>query len=676
MKLHPIAARLLLAALLFFRGPLFAAEPPPVKCVESAAAFTVDNGILCAVIEKRNGSLVSLRFRGRELLSHNGGYWSAVGSGSGHGTPGQAADLRLNSPDRVEVSCRFGNVGGVTNSPLEMDYRYSLSRGDTALYVAAVLHHAPGRPAYSAGESRFCLKLNPQVFDFLSVDENRQRLMPSGYDWDHGVQLNLKEARRLTTGVHKNKVEHKYDYAAVLAETPAYGWFGTKSHLGLWLLNPSQEYLSGGPTKVELTGHLDVNPGGTPTLLNMWQGSHYGGTSLVVAADEEWTKIIGPFAIYCNREASALDARQNALARAGDEMNRWPYGWMNDPQYPPSAARGTLTGKIILHDPREPEARMSNVWVGVTAPDYLPPTLRPPDGRNGGGTLGPESRSSSLTNRVNRYGFPMLVDWQRDAKYYQFWARADADGNFEIRNIRPGTYTMHAFGDGVLGEYSRPSVAVAAGENKSLGELTWQPARYGRTLWQIGVPDRTAREFRHGDHYWQWGLYYQYPEEFPQDVNFIIGQSDWRRDWNYAQPPRLTAKNLPVLNEDEESTGNDNAESMPAHATRGLTETTWRIQFTLTNAPTGPATLRLAFAGAREGSRVTVALNDRLIGDTGPLPATGVMHRDGIRGYWFERHLTFDAALLHVGTNTFKLTAAASNWTQAVLYDCVRLEAE
>ena len=40
--------------------------------------------------------------------------------------------------------------------------------------------------------------------------------------------------------------------------------------------------MAGGLTKAELTGHLDVNPGGTPTLLNMWLGSHYGGSAFSV----------------------------------------------------------------------------------------------------------------------------------------------------------------------------------------------------------------------------------------------------------------------------------------------------------------------------------------------------------------------------------------------------------
>jgi rhamnogalacturonan endolyase len=642
-----------------------AAPAPPVKLSETAGAFVLDNGILRAEIEKRNGSLSSLVFRGRELLEKNGGYWSSVGRGNSNRPGGHTASVRVNSPDRVEVSCVAGNLAGVTNSPLDTDFRYSLARGESVIYVSAVLRHAPGQPGYGTAESRYCLKLNPDVFNFLSVDADRQRLMPSGYDWDHGTPLNMKEARRLTTGIHKGEVEHKYDYSAAFSEIPAFGWSGTKTKTGLWLINPSLEYLGGGPTKVELTGHLDVNPGGTPTLLNMWQGSHYGGTSLAVGPDEDWTKVIGPFAIYCNTAATPAALWRDALVQATNEMQRWPFAWVNDKNYPSAAERGTVSGKIILRDAFAPDARMSNVWVGVAAPDYTPPSLRGGFHRPGG--------TNFPANRANRSAFPPLVDWQRDTKFYQFWTRADADGNFEIRNVRPGNYTLHAFGDGVLGEFALTNVTVIATEKKPLGELAWQPPRFGRTLWEIGVPDRTAREFRHGDHFWQWGLYYLYPQEFPHDVNFIVGQSDWRRDWNYAQPPRISGTDHPVVNEDDEANGND-ADSAPVSHSRGLEDSTWQIQFALTNAPAGQATLRLSFAGARDGSRVAVSLNGHSLGDTGALPATGVMHRDGIRGWWFERDFTFDAALLRAGTNVFKLTSSANNWTQGVMYDCVRLE--
>ena len=71
---------------------------------------------------------------------------------------------------------------------------------------------------------------------------------------------------------------------------------------------------------------------------------------------------------------------------------------------------------------------------------------------------------------------------------------------------------------------------------------------------------------------------------------------------------------------------------------------------------------------------MAVVVNGKSIGETGVLPATGVMHRDGIRGYWFERDLSFNAELLNPGENVIKLTSFADNWTQGVMYDCVRLE--
>ena len=662
------------ALLLSFFRPVSAAEPagqgaPPVQCRDIAGTFVLDNGILRAEIGKRSGTMTSLVYQGRELLTQNGGYWSSVGRNGNH-AEGHVAVVLLNTPERVTVSCQLGNVDGVTNAPLDSDYIYSLGRGESMIYAAAVLHHAPGSPGYGTGESRYCLKLNPEVFDFLSVDANRQRLMPSGYDWDHGTQLNLKEARRMTTGIHKGEAEHKYDYSALLAETPAYGWYGTKSHLGLWLINPSQEYIGGGPTKVELTGHLDVNPGGMPTLLNMWQGSHYGGTSLAIGPDENWTKVIGPFAIYCNDRPTSATAWQNALARAKTEQNLWPFSWFKDPNYPPAAERGAVRGTIVLHDAFDPSARMSNVWVGVSAPDYRPPSLRPGGGRR----FNPDRpRPTNFTNWLGRFGFPQLVDWQRDTKFYQFWTRANPDGSFMIPDVRAGCYTLHAFGDGVMGEFSFSNLYVNPGITTALGRQVWQPPRFGRTVWQIGIPDRTAREFRHGDHYWQWGLYYDYPKEFPHDVDFIIGKSDWRRDWNYAQPPRILSASQPVVGEEEDDS-EDNTNSIPTHHGSGLEETTWKIEFTQTNQPTGKATLRLAFAGAREGCDVSVRVNGHDVGDTGRLPATGVMHRDGIRGYWFERDLTFDASLLKPGNNVIALTSQATNWTQGVLYDCVRLE--
>ena len=50
------------------------------------------------------------------------------------------------------------------------------------------------------------------------------------------------------------------------------------------------------------------------------------------------------------------------------------------------------------------------------------------------------------------------------------------------------------------------------------------------------------------------------------------------------------------------------------------------------------------------------------------------MHRDGIRGYWQEKDVTFDASLLKAGVNVIQLTNPGRNWVEGVLYDYLRLE--
>ena len=266
----------------------------------------------------------------------------------------------------------------------------------------------------------------------------------------------------------------------------------------------------------------------------------------------------------------------------------------------------------------------------------------------------------------------MDVDWQRDAKFYQLWINANANEKFTIPNVRPGNYTLRAIADGVIGEFAQTNITIGEGETKQLGALTWTPKRYGQTLWQIGVPDRTAREFRHGDHYWQWGLYFNYAREFPNDVNYIIGRSDWRKDWNYVQPPRVLSQNLPMTSEDDEAA--DAAAQFVRNSGRDVSSTTWSIKFGLSQKPSGKATLRLAFCGTHAGCNVEVFVNEKSVGETGILPSTSAMQRDGIRAFWVERPVSFDASQLNKGVNVIKLKSHANTWSQGVMYDVVRLE--
>jgi rhamnogalacturonan endolyase len=224
----------------------------------------------------------------------------------------------------------------------------------------------------------------------------------------------------------------------------------------------------------------------------------------------------------------------------------------------------------------------------------------------------------------------------------------DADGSFAIADASPPAFPCDCNVRTVVFCIPR-LLTVVAGQGVDLGTLDWTPVRHGVQVWDVGIANRSAEEFRHGDHYWQWGLYQLYPTEFPDDVDFVIGTSDYRKDWNYVQPAVPDGKG-------------------------GWNGTTWRIRFAMPKDSTGIATLRLAICGDRGGS-ITVAVNGTVVGGTGPLPQNSVMHRDGIRAVLYERPVAFDATLLRSGENIIELRRGdVRDWTDGILYDYVRLE--
>ena len=702
---------------LAFLLPVFvqAAVNPAVTVREDDSSFILDNGIVTAHIGKRSGDMISLKYKNLEMLdggTRSPGYWSH-NAARGKQLDRITIDPKTNGGERGEISVKGisggnqmgGGPGGSVITDIEI--RYALGRGDSGVYTYSIFSHPTNYPATSIGEARFCLKLNDGLFDWMTVDANRNLEMITTYDWNHGTQMNGKEMRRMNTGIYKGEVEHKYDYSANQFDVRAWGWSSSAKHVGIWLVNPSVEYLSGGPTKFELSSHRDatfntnsLKAPAPPTLLNYWRGSHYGGSICNIAATDAWTKVVGPFLIYCN-SANNHDAMWgDALAQANKESAAWPFNWVRGVDYPHKSERATVSGKIILDDPLLPNLKMKNLLVGLTAPDYAPAIVpRPPRaGRGGGGggfglagggddeaamtnqnnfASGGTNETFTVTNSSRRFnggstngparsgknrvrggggngGMPRIVDWQNDAKNYEFWVRANADGSFEIPNVRAGNYSLHAIADGVLGDLTVTNIVVAAGNDLSLGNVDWRPVRFGKQLWDIGIPNRNGSEFFKGDQYFHWGWYLQYPKLFPYDVKYVIGKSDFHKDWFFEQVP---------YNENSNNvTGRGNGSA-----------TTWTVTFDLPEAPHGRATLRLAICGV--GTRSLMAdMNDKSIGNVSNLNYNATINRDGIGGYWAEHDLVFDASLMKRGENVLGLTVPSGGLMNGIIYDYLRLE--
>jgi len=577
------------------------AQSQPVTLTDKGRSVVLDNGVVNLEVEKDNGYLLSIHYQGASLLAEPG-YLDWQSGRDQHLHDAQfrvVANPATNGGALAEVSVEQTWNGQL--SPFDVEQHLVLRRGDSGCYVFVVFRHPKNYPAGSFGQSRWVLRANEELFDFINVDDQRRHEMPSG---NTPVKvLGPKESMMFTDGPFKGQITDKYQYFVDAGDHFVHGWSGTQSRLGVWLVNASNEARNGGPTKQHNTAHFGR------MLLQILTCGHYGAAGVSVAAGEEWSKLYGPWMLYVNSGGNPEALWTDAKNKAAAERAAWPLEWMQHPLYPLEKDRGTVRGQIQLQDPQDGQPSINNAWVGLAEPS---------------------------------------PDWQQQSKGYQFWVHAGADGAFTIPHVRTGSYTLYAFANGIMGEFRHDGVAAKAGAVTDLGNLSWQPPHFGRTLWQIGTPDRTAKEFRHGDDYRQWGLWNKYPEEFPNDVNFIIGQSRENTEWNYAQ--------VNVLKNGQ------------------WVGTTWKVQFDLPQAPkSGTATLRLALASA-QNAKLAIAINGAGI-DRYITRADNAMIRAGIHGQYHLRDIPFNATLLKPGHNVLTLSQeAGGNAQKSVMYDCLRLE--
>jgi rhamnogalacturonan endolyase len=644
----------------------------PVTVTDNGGTWTLDNGIVKATINKNNSNMPSLVYHGINTMGP-GGFWEQVPTGTV--TPSVTIDPAKNGGERAEVA-----IKGV-NGRMDIEVRYALERGASGIYTYAEFSHAASYPAAGEGESRFILQLD-NTFDWISVDADRNMLMPLAKDLHNGVVIHAKEQRILLDGIYKNSVDHKYSYCAAMYKLPAYGWSSTKDHIGVYFINPTTEYIGGGAEKLDLVAHMMA------TLLDYWTSGHYaGGAGNNIPAGENWNKVIGPIFVYYNALADPKDASkadldtlaatagnptvpavwhdnaialwQDAIARAKTERAAWPYKWVKGVDYLQKEDRGNVTGQLVLNDAQAATGKLPHLTVGLAHPDY-------------------QGNGSAFQLRA---GNGTTVTWPHDGNYYQFWTDGTEDGRFTIGNVRPGTYTLHAFADGVLGEYAKADITVEAGKNLNLGKLDWRPVRYGRQIWEIGYPDRTGGKFFKGDgaNYWLWGWPLRYGDLFPNDITYTVGKSDYHKDWFFEEVPHALSdgwKNPAAKDPLNQRFGWVNlptgTQDMWREWGRGRA-TTWTVKFNLKKASQGQAVLRVALAGADGNGGLAIGVNGQPAGTIHPV-ATNALRYNTDTGVWYQYAQQFDAALLKEGENSLTLTVPAGDLTTGVVWDYLRLE--
>jgi len=580
-------------------------EGPDVTLVKSGNDVVLSNGILSATITPK-ASISSFRYKGFEMASTI--YYSMDGGPNYRNPGGGDYFVKTKTPDLIDVG--FKCKRETEPQALDCEIHYVLKRGASGLYSYAILSHPADYPATSVGEWRMVWKLSNDLLEKIYVDELRHWQMPSSEDYRTAQPTGIKEIVKLTSGVRAGQYDCKYDFSASYYDIGCWGHASDKNKVGGWIVLGGYDFFNDGPTKQDLNAASGIN--------HLHFGmDHYNCSVTKVAAGETWEKIYGPFLLYCNSSAKGADACwADAKAQVVAEKAAWPYPWLTDtPSYPPAAARGTVSGHFMIKDALKPKLKLTNAWIGVAQP--------PPGG-----------------------------NWQFESNHYQYWARPDNQGNFSIPNIRPGTYTFSAFTDGAVGEYSRQHVTVTAGKTTALGDVTWNVPHQGKSIaWEIGVPDRTAREFRHGTDYFHGYVWQNISNEFPNPLEYTVGKSDWSKDWNYVQSwYQVGDQRVPFK---------------------------WRIHFHLTDVPAGDATMTFAIASAHGGAKINVYVNDesKPLGTVVPsIQGGNAMLRESIHAKYCVEYLTIPTSHLVKGANTITLEQTNTSTQTHVMYDYLNLE--
>ena len=627
-----------------------------VTLTDSGSTVTLANGIVSIVCTKSSAQIGTINY-----TYNNGGGTQTINVLSGNSNGGKL--YWENSTDQgltftyslvVDPATTGGNYAeiemfttSVTNDVL--DVHYSLLRGSTGFYVTAIWSHTSTNNALSMGECRDNIYAG-SIFNWMSVDATRNRLMQVAGGSSIAVFGAPKECTLWTSGLYSGQYEDKYKFSADLGVQRVWGWssVGTGGkNVGIWNISASAEYYNGGPMKRELMEHIGT------TILNMHNGSHYQmGTDGNFASGEVWTKTYGPYLIYLNNVSTAITGTSqaaqllynDALAQGVAEQSAWPYSWFTNANYAPASNRGTITGQFVIAD-------SGNVWVGV------------------------------VQQPITTHG---IYDFQQWVKPYQFWVQSDANGNFIIPAVIAGNnYTLYAFGPGAACTfmsqhqtggnppilYNLPaspfSVTVTGGATNNLGSVTWTPTRVGATVFEIGYPDRLADKFRHGDDWWVgdigptpsapspiWSKFLEYPFDFPNGPNYVVGQSRWTTDWNFCQPIII------------DSAGNANT-------------STSTITFNLAQSPAGgaQASIYIALCSAYQGPLIVTA-NGSTVGSYTPAwNGSDTTVREGLNADMSDQRLAFSGSLLHSGQNTITIKMNKGGYfANHVMYDYIRLE--
>lgn len=527
-----------------------------------------------------NGRISSLQRKGTEFLASNGIYFDYTTSEGNKGLSPSKVTIVKNTAEHCEV------LYSATSGNTIFEQGFIMRKGVPGIYSYVIATGTATSANEPIKEARVCSRLADGMLNGY-VDWRMNGRIPSNSEMTE-AEKSENTIQDATYKLADGSIYTKYNWANYIERDTLHG-LRDNTYYGLYNIPVSYEWINGGCDRQELTVHATSK---SPITIQMLQGEHFGGQAMVLNEGEK--KLYGPFLICTTYSKNPVQSARNQWVK---EVEAWPYQWFENDLYP--RERGTVRGHL-------------NVTTGQ---------------RN-------DSVRIILAQEKGKEPIEMMHG-------YQFWTLTDANGDFELKNVRPGDYNLFAYAKAgeVTDMLEQDDIVVSAGDN-NLGTIDWTPKKYTQMLWMIGQNDRRSSEFRYSDALRQYGLW----EKIPANLTYTIGQSHEATDWYYAQ----TQKNG-----------------------------TWTIKFNLDERPTGRIYLTASIAGCSgSGSTITVKVNGTQRATWKPGFNDACIYRSAINS---GRHYVYTTDFLNtglkVGENTVTFTYSGGGSKDGIMYDCIKMEA-